>query len=955
MTRCFLSTAGASASWFAKCFRAFRASKCTYLTGSIALLVSAGWLVHGSEINPNAMPLALDRGTAGLVRVLSELQTRASILMVTAHPDDEDGGMLAEESRGRGARAALLSLNRGEGGQNAMSEDMYDELGLVRTQELLQADRYYGVDQYWTRVIDYGFSKTREEALDKWGYDRVLSDVVRVIRMTRPLIITSVFAGAPTDGHGNHQVAGQMAQEAFIAAADPKRFPEQIQQGLRPWAPVKVYARVPFFAPTKENTIYDYATDKYVPIRFYNYVAKTWINERPPTNLEIAEGTLDPSEGLTYLQISRTGWGLQKTQNGGNTTPPPGPYSAAYHRYGSRIPTADKEKTFYDGIDVSLEGIATLATGDTASLKAGLQTVDELIQKAAAQLQPGHPSGIAPLLADSLQRVRTLIQETKSGPLAEPGRDDVVFELQVKEKQLEHALTLALGVYFDASVAPEKEPDNRFGGAQTTTFTVAIPGQKFSVQSLVSNGGSEALKIASVNVTATDGKPWTIEPLASTTVPLAAGQENKTKFSVVVPENAALTRAYFSRPNLEQPYYDLLDERYQTLSLAPYPLAATVRLMYHDVEFSMEKTVEAAHRVEGTGVEQDPLLVGPAVSVTLSSHGGAVPLDAKAFAFPCTVQTNVKGPSEGKLRLRLPDGWVASPEEAEFRFAHDGDQENFTFQITPRNIQPKVYEIKAVAEMKGKTFEEGYRMVGYPGVRGYPAYLPSAYKAVGVNVKVAPNLAVGFIPGTGDDVPVALDELGVHAQILTAGDVQTLNMSHFDAIVLGVRAYTRPDIRAINGKLLDYVKNGGVLVVQYNLQNFDGDLAPYALSLGPNPSKVVDEASAVAFLHPDNPVFAWPNKIVPDDFKGWEEERGHGFLQTWDKVHYISLVETHDPEQVPQEGGLLLAHYGRGIYIYDAFALYRQLPAGVPGAYRILANLISTGKNPEMEVNRNSR
>jgi hypothetical protein len=164
--------------------------------------------------------------------------------------------------------------------------------------------------------------------------------------MTRPLILTSSFVGAPTDGHGNHQVAGQMAQEAFVAAADPKRFPEQIREGLRPWAPVKVYARVPFFAPTKDNTIYDYATDKYVPIRFRNYVDQTWINERPPTNLEIAEGRLDPAAGLTYLQLGRTGWGFEKSQNGGGTTPPEGVYNAAYHRYGSRVEAGGKTFRF---------------------------------------------------------------------------------------------------------------------------------------------------------------------------------------------------------------------------------------------------------------------------------------------------------------------------------------------------------------------------------------------------------------------------------------------------------------------------------------------------------------------------------------------------------------------------------------------------------------------------------
>ncbi|MBV9405649.1 MAG: PIG-L family deacetylase, partial [Acidobacteriaceae bacterium] len=214
---------------------------------------------HAALVNPYAQSIHLDSGAAGLSRWLAAIRTRASVLMVTAHPDDEDGGLLAYQTRGLGARGVLLSLNRGEGGQNAMSMDLYDALGLVRTQELLESDRYYGVDQYWGTEIDYGFSKTREEALQQWGYERVLSDVVRVVRMTRPLVITSVFAGAPTDGHGNHQVSGEVAQEAFNAAGDPARFPEQIRDGLQPWTPLKVYSRVPFFSATKEG-MYDYAT-----------------------------------------------------------------------------------------------------------------------------------------------------------------------------------------------------------------------------------------------------------------------------------------------------------------------------------------------------------------------------------------------------------------------------------------------------------------------------------------------------------------------------------------------------------------------------------------------------------------------------------------------------------------------------------------------------------------------
>jgi LmbE family N-acetylglucosaminyl deacetylase len=918
------------------------------------MLSAAIWAHAGSDtpqqaanVNPNAMPIDVERGAAGLSRWLAAIRTRASMLMVTAHPDDEDGGMLVSETRGRGTRATLLTLNRGEGGQNAMSMDLYDELGLLRTQELLQADRYYGVDQYWSRVIDYGFSKTREEALDKWGYERVLSDVVRVVRMTRPLVVTSVFVGAPTDGHGNHQVSGQMAQEAYVAAGDPTRFPEQLREGLRPWSPLKVYARVPFFAPTKDKTIYDYATDKYVPIRFYDYVNKSWTSERPATNLEIAEGILDPASGFTFLQISRTGWGFQKSQNGGNTTPPASPYNAPYHRYGSRVSAAEKETSFYDGIDVSLLGIASLATGDTAFLKQGLKQIAKLADDASERYKPGTPAAIAPALADGLKATRELLRQVRSSNLSEPGKSDVAFELHAKEEQFEKALTLALGISFNAAVAPDREPDNRFGGAQPATFTIAIPGQSFAVETRLFNQGTETVNVESVEIAPSDGKTWNIHTEKSPEPSLAAGKDTRLKFSIAAPSDAALTKAYFSRPDREQPYYNLTDERYCNLSLAPYPLAASVRLNYRGVDLEIRKVVGANQRVDGIGMVQDPLLMAPAISVSVSPSAGAVPLGSKAFAFSCALHSNVKGQATGTLHLRLPEGWESAPKECPFTLARDGDGQTVTFQVTPHALKAARYDIRAVAAYQGKTYEEGYRLVGYPGLRSYPYYRPAAYQAVGVDVKTAPDLRVAFLPGTGDDVPRALEDLGLHVQVLSGGDIENGDLSHFDAIVLGVRAYAvRADLRAANNRLLDYVKNGGVLIVQYNLQNFDREYGPYSFTLGGNPQKVVDESSQVKLLDPQNPAFAWPNKITAADFQGWEEERGHGFMQKWDS-HYQPLVETHDPEQDPQAGGLLLAHYGRGVYVYDAFALYRQLPSGVPGAYRILANLVSLSKNPE--------
>lgn len=914
----------------------------------MAVLLLTGWAVSMAQRapSPDALPVGVNRGAAGLDRWLRALQTRASMMMVTAHPDDEDGGMLASETRGNGVRAVLMTLNRGEGGQNAMSSDMYDALGLVRTQELLAADQYYGVDQYWSSAIDFGFSKTREEALEKWGHDRVLADVVRVIRMTRPLVITSVFVGAASDGHGQHQVSGQVAQEAYLAAGDPSKFPEQIREGLRPWTPLKVYAHVPFFALTPQG-MYDYAIDKYVPPRFFDYVTGTMSSQKPPASLAVAEGRYDPAAGLTYLQIARDGLGMQKSQNDGVAIPSPYPMASEYHRYGARVPAAEHEESFFDGIDTSVSGIGSLVANEPDYLKTGLAEMARLASEAASDYRPDRPQAIAPSLAAGLTATRALIERVRQSSLPDPGKSDVAFELAAKEDQFEHALAASLGLSLQAAVILEKAPAPRgpFSGP-VPTFQVAIPGQSFFVQVELLNQSTEPVGVAGVKLEAPDGKPWKIASLAEAKTALAAGELTEARFAVTAPADAALTRPYFTRPDEEQAYYDLTDPRYRNLSLAPYPLSAAAQFSYRGATVHLAQVVQTMQRIPALGIVAQPLLVGPAISVTVSPAAGAVPVGARSFAFSCTVHSNVKGAAEGRLRLHLPAGWRSNPEAAPFAMDRDGEDRTIAFEVQPGEVQPGDYRITADAEYQGKHYEEGYRLAGYPGLRPYPFYRPAVYKAVGVDVKTPPGLRIGYLPGTGDDVPQALENLGQSVRTLSAGDITQANLSGYDAIVLGARAYAvRPELKSANQRLLEYVKNGGVLIVQYNLQEFDQNYGPYPFTLGSNPQKVVDENSPVRLLKPDSPVMTWPNRITEKDFSGWVEERGHGFLKSWDS-HYEPLVETHDPDQDPQLGGLLLAKYGKGAYIYDAFALYRQLPSGVPGAYRILANLVSLGKNP---------
>ncbi len=382
----------------------------------------------------DAQPLAEDRGANGLWQELQRLHTWASLMTIVAHPDDEDGGMLTYESRGNGVRTSLMTLTRGEGGQNVMSSDADDALGLIRTNELLKADEYYGAAQYWGRVADYGFSKTIEEAFQQWGHERVLYDVVRAVRINRPLVITATFIGGITDGHGQHQVSGEIAQEVFTAAGDPNVFPDQIKAGLRPWSPLKVYARVPNYSIGKEG-IFDYATGKWAPVRFYNYVTKEWSTTAPATNVVVREGSYDPLLGRTYVQISRQGWGFQKTQNGGGYIVLPGEVNSDYHRYGSRVNSGESETSFFDGVDTSLTGIASLAHGDTGFLKSGLRTISDDVEQAMAAYDPSAPEKVASSLHDGYLSTAKLIGEVKRSSLSEDDKANVDSELERKLEQ----------------------------------------------------------------------------------------------------------------------------------------------------------------------------------------------------------------------------------------------------------------------------------------------------------------------------------------------------------------------------------------------------------------------------------------------------------------------------------------------------------------------------------------
>lgn len=934
--------------------RAHLLSLAALLATTLCAQTTAPNPLPGSAPSIEAVPLPENRGAAGLYESLKRLDTTASLMMIVAHPDDEDGGMLTYENRGLGVRTALFTLTRGEGGQNAMSAADYDALGLIRTHELLRADAYYGVDQqYWGSVADYGFSKTIEEALAQWGHERVLYDAVRAVRLYRPMVVCSVFVGGVTDGHGHHQVAGMLAQEVFNAAGDPRVFPDQIAAGLQPWQPLKVYERVPGFSLSPKG-MFDYATGKYAPVRFHDYVNNTDINGIPATNVTIQEGERDPLQGQTYIQIARRGLGEQRSQHEGPNVPLPGEASSAYHRYGSRVPAQDSEENFFDGIDTSLPGLAKLAGPQGAFLQQPLARIQEIVAGAILNYAPDHPERTAPLLADVDRRFAKLLSDVKTSSLNAEQKSSIGRELEIKLEQTNTALAQALGIEMTALVTPgngghgfELYSGPRGGLSATPQPTPAqvTPGEEFHVR--VHIRAPKAAVLNKVEIETPPGEHWNVERVGAPGLDDPHSTSGDVVFKVTAGQDATPTAPYFSRPSTEQAYYDIAQPEYRNLSFAPYPVTGVATFSYEGVPVHLAEVVQTMHTELGAGAVYAPLVVTPELSVSLGQPWIVLPIgDGHNGEHDFTVPASLHAAQDaaGKLRLELPQGWTATPAVTEFHL-HAGEDAVFRFRVQAPALEATSYPITAVAESGNYRFTAGYETAGYGALIPYNLYRPARTNVRGIDVKIANGRRVAYVMGTGDTLPSAIEELGFEVNQLSAADLLSGDLSKYQTIVLGIRAYAaRPDLPLANQRLLAWVHAGGTLVVMYQGSEFDRGYAPYALHLSSQgiPERVVDERAPVALLDPNDPLLTQPNRITTADFDGWAEERGHSFMSSW-APEYAAPTETHDPGQDPQRGGLLHASYGKGEYIYVAFALHRQTPEGVPGAYRLLANLLSAG------------
>ena len=795
-------------------------------------------------------------GLVALDRELRMLGGEKRVLMIGAHPDDEDTELLTVLVRGLGAEAAYLSLNRGEGGQNLIGPELGPALGLIRTEELLAARRLDGARQYFTRAYDFGYSKSLEETWRHWPRDTVLKDVVRIVRRFRPQVVVSVFSGTPSDGHGQHQAAGWAAREAFQAAGDARRFPELArEEGLAPWTPQKLY----------RTTWYDTTA----------------------TTLVLEGGALDRAAGLSFHQIAMAGRSLHRSQDMGRIQGL-GP---------SRVRLALMEDRTGRGSEGLFSGIDTTA--------------------AAGGPRPGSAVDLAGLVA---LRSRWTAAAVPADRLA----------------HLDRAILAASGVVCDA-----RSDDDR-----------VVPGQRLVVTFECWNTGAVPHRVIADLRGAGSIRPDS----GAVTLELAPGELGRRVVTATVAADARLTAPYFRLSAPEPALYDWSAAAPQERG-EPFGPAELTGTFVLDGAARSEREVSLRLNDQARGEVRRPITVVPRIGLAIDPAGEIWPADSREpRRFTVTLTHGARDTTAGTVRLALPPRWPAVPPRP-LRLTREDQRETVTFLVRPPATPAEgVLTLRAVArDSAGREYADGMLSVDYPHIR--PRSIPVPAEATIRVARLAlPSIArVGYVRGAADRVPEALAGVGVPVTMLDAAALERGDLDRFDAIVVGPRAYEiEPALGEYNERLLGYVRRGGLLIVQYQQQLFfEGGYAPYPLTVG-GPSttpgaapiahdRVTDETAPVRVLAPADPVFALPNRLGTADWEGWVQERGLYFARTW-HPSYRPLLETHDPGEPPLDGGLLVARVGRGTYVYTGLSFFRQLPAAVPGAFRLFANLLALAR-----------
>lgn len=884
---------------------------------------------------------AANHGAAGVYQSLLKLQTTASFLQVTAHPDDEDGGLLTLLSRGEGVRAGLLTLTRGEGGQNKIGPELFDELGIVRTEELLAAGRYYGVSQFFSRALDYGFSKTLTEPLQKWQFNMsdggpIAADIVRAIRTFRPDVFSARFGGTTRDGHAHHQASSVLSRVAFLEAGDPAKFPEQIHEGLTPWQPKKMF--IDNIRGTEAWTVtYDV-------------------------------GTYDPLLGKSYSQLAWEGLFHQKSQGVGLVHPEAGSRQVYYKRidgtplikvlnaegeianpYGTQG-TLPRETSFFEGMDETLPGIASRLGPEeskAAWLRPGLVKLAGLAEAALSHFNATRLDSSAQDIARGLELVTELTGRLANAPWKSTGKNEALFLLRIKEEQFRDALNGSLSLSFHSVVEPEKEPESPFPGFRfaVQTMRAAVPGESFPVSATLVNRSGVRIHLLRAELVAPPGwKTMLTTPPAA--AELGKNESARARFDVAVAGDAPPTAQMWHRDSIEDSVYTCADPSQIGKPVPDYPLHARFTYSADGVQNTIETTVRTRQIDPLRGEIEHRLAVEPAISVTADPRVAIVPdseIGQQTFPVELNLLNNDQRARHGTAGLNAPPGWTVTLDKP-FSLAEELSAAKLSFSFSPPpETKDGTYFVHAEANGPA-SFTHSVELLDHPGIGQFFFLRPAQTKVVVVHTASPRGLQIGYVRGSEDAIPEVLEQMGVNLHLLTPEDLATGDLSRYQTIILGPRAYdVRDDLRASNSRLLAYVKNGGRLVVQYNQNTraFDsGNYFPFPASFPPRNLRVVVEDSPVEMLHPHNALWNYPNRITLNDFNGWVQERSLYCLGTWSS-NYTPLLSMHDPGEPPIEGSLVEASDGRGMYIFTGISWFRQLPEGVAGAVRIFVNLIT--------------
>ena len=799
-----------------------------------------------------------------------KLDVLGSVLYVAAHPDDENTRLLAYLAQEKHYRTGYLSLTRGDGGQNLIGNEQGEQLGLIRTQELLAARRVDGAEQFFSRANDFGFSKGPGETLKIWDREKVLSDVVWVIRKFRPDVIICRFPTTGEGGHGHHTASAILAQEAFTAAADPNRFPEQLKY-VQVWQAKRL---------------------------LWNTFSFGSVNTTSPDQFKVDVGVYNPIIGKGYGEVAADSRSNHKTQGFG-TAKTRGEAIEYFKTILGDAPKAD----LMDGVN-------------TTWGRVGAEDISTQLSAIKKDFDVDHPDKSVPALVNLLGKVEKV-------------KDD--YWRTQKTKELSELIAACAGLWFESYAA---EPVYALGDAISVKTQFLLRNNiDVSVSGMYYTYYNEQFPVQINNVfTAGDASKYILNKNVNTV------QDFTSQFQAGV-----ITQPYWLTYPKSVGMYDIdyLDNPGHKVTPKtlpeniPYSAHITFKILNKEIEF--ERPIKFKYVDPARGELYEPLVVAPPVTANI---------EAKDYIFnstqPQTVQVKLKSftKANGSITIKPIEGWKISPEKIDFDGKNKGDEWMETFTVTPTDSKPKTSIFEAEVTANGKTFDLGIKTIAYNHIPTITLFPPAQANLINIDLKIA-GKKIGYIAGAGDQMPDALRQVGYDVHMLTETEIMNSDLSIYDAIITGVRAFNVDDrIPFEQPKLMEYVKNGGNLLVQYN--NNAGVLVP---QIGPYPfrpvnQRVTDETAKVTFLDPTSPVLNYPNKITDADFDGWIQERGLYYVSDIDPKYQTPLA-MNDPGEQPNKGSLIVADYGKGRFVYTSLAFFRQLPAGVPGAYRLFVNLLS--------------